>query len=120
MRRYPLPTLTALLLLSAPVSSLYAQAPPAAAPGPVADRSKSLNALFQNYWEEYLKTSPEFASSIGDKRYNDQVSDYSVKAINEWLAAEQNFLLQVRRHRSRRIERSGKDQPRDAHAPPRR
>ena len=95
MRRYPLPILTALLLLSAPISGLYAQAPPAAPPAPVAERSKSLNALFHNYWEEYLKTSPEFASSIGDKRYNDQLTDYSVKAINQWLAAEQNFLLQL-------------------------
>ena len=95
MRRYPLPILTALLLLSAPISALYAQAPPAAPAAPVAERSKSLNALFHNYWEEYLKTSPEFASSIGDKRYDDQLTDYSVKAINQWLAAEQNFLLQL-------------------------
>ncbi len=59
------------------------------------DRSKALNTVFHNYWEQYLKTSPEFASTLGDKRYNDQISDYSLKAINEWLATEQNFLLQL-------------------------
>ncbi len=32
---------------------------------------------------------------IGDKRYNDQVSDYSVKAYNEGLAREQGFLLRL-------------------------
>ena len=27
---------------------------------------------------------------IGDKRYNDQTSDYSVQAVNDQLAREQN------------------------------
>ena len=38
---------------------------------------------------------PEFASEIGDKRYNDKISDYSVKAINEELERGQNYLLQL-------------------------
>ncbi|HEY1161225.1 MAG TPA: DUF885 domain-containing protein, partial [Terracidiphilus sp.] len=38
---------------------------------------------------------PEFASTLGDKRYNDQISDYSVKAYNERLAREQAFLLRL-------------------------
>ena len=42
-----------------------------------------------------LKHQPEFASTIGDKRYNDQISDYSVKAINDWLATEQEFLMKL-------------------------
>ena len=56
------------------------------------DRRKALNAIFHDYWEDQLKTSPEFASSIGDKRYNDQIQDDSVKAYNEELAREQGFL----------------------------
>ena len=69
----------------------------AAAPAPasVEDRRKALAALFHDYWEARLKHQPEFASSIGDKRYNDQISDYSVKAVNDWLAREQEFLLQL-------------------------
>ncbi|HEY1575952.1 MAG TPA: DUF885 domain-containing protein [Terracidiphilus sp.] len=59
------------------------------------DRAKALHALFHDYWEADLKHQPEFASSIGDKRYNDQVSDYSVKAVNEWLQEEQEFLLKL-------------------------
>ena len=38
-----------------------------------------------------LEHSPEFASMLGDKRYNDRISDYSVKAENAWLAREQNL-----------------------------
>jgi uncharacterized protein (DUF885 family) len=59
------------------------------------ERTKALHALFHDYWEENLKREPEFASMIGDKRYNDQISDYSVKAINDWLAVEQDFLMKL-------------------------
>jgi uncharacterized protein (DUF885 family) len=67
------------------------------APGPTtaAERSKALHALFHDYWEERLKQQPEFASTIGDKRYNDQITDYSVKAINDRLAIEQDFLMKL-------------------------
>jgi uncharacterized protein (DUF885 family) len=82
-----------LLLLPA---ALYAQpsAKPAPAPSVEANR-KALNAVFHDYWEDSLKHNPEFASNIGDKRYNDQLSDYSVKAINDGLEREQNFLLRL-------------------------
>ena len=66
-----------------------------AAPTTPADRTKALHGIFHDYWEENLKREPEFASTIGDKRYNDQLSDYSVKAINDWLAAEQDFLMKL-------------------------
>ncbi len=93
MRKFRFPALAAIvLLLPTFQSTLRAQAPSIP---PVEDRRKDLNALFQDYWEQYLKNSPEFASVIGDKRYNDQVSDYSVKAYNNWLAEEQNFLLRL-------------------------
>jgi hypothetical protein len=39
------------------------------------DRRKALNDLFHEYWEDQLRHDPEFASSLGDKRYNDQTSD---------------------------------------------
>ena len=66
-----------------------------AAGATVEERRKALNALFQQYWEENLERSPEFASIIGDKRYNDRISDYSIKSANEWLAHEQNYMLRL-------------------------
>ncbi len=97
MKRLALQSLAALLLVWPSISQLHAQAlaPSSTQPTSVEDRRKALNGLFHDYWEEYLKTSPEFASTIGDKRYNDQVSDYSVTAINQWLATEQNYLLKL-------------------------
>ncbi len=62
---------------------------------PVEDRRKTLNALFDQYWQALLEKYPEFASTIGDKRYNDKSTDLSVKAINSWLEREQNWMLKL-------------------------
>jgi uncharacterized protein (DUF885 family) len=67
----------------------------AAAPTSLEDRRKALNDLFHEYWEDQLKHSPEFASTIGDKRYNDKISDESVAAFNDALARGQEFLLRL-------------------------
>ncbi len=94
--RFPALAASAFLLLVC-VPALWPQAPPVP-PVPAASieaNRKALNAIFQDYWEDNLKHSPEFASSLGDKRYNDQISDYSVKAVNEGLAREQDFLLRL-------------------------
>src|ERR1019366_4643926 len=81
-----------LLLVSTFVISSAARPQPA----PSADGNrKALNAVFHDYWEDLLKHDPEFASSIGDKRYNDQINDYSVKAVNDRLEREQNFLMRL-------------------------
>src|SRR5215475_7687989 len=62
---------------------------------PVEERRKALNALFHEYWDANLAHSPEFASTIGDNRFNDKISDFSVRAFNEWLATEQDYLLRL-------------------------
>ena len=88
-------------LLPAFSLSVFAQklqlAPQTKAPAPVSleDRRKALGDLFHEYWEDQLKHNPELASSLGDKRYNDQTSDYSVQAVNDALAREQKFLLRL-------------------------
>ena len=90
--RLPLSVISAILLLLS-ANPARPQAAPAA-PEVEANR-KQLNELFNDYWEDNLKHDPEFASTIGDKRYNDQISDYSVKAFNDTLAREQNFLMRL-------------------------
>lgn len=68
---------------------------PVGAHASVEERTAALNGLFQQYWDEYLERNPEFASEIGDKRYNDKISDYSVQAVNEWLEREQELLMKL-------------------------
>jgi uncharacterized protein (DUF885 family) len=84
---------SALLLLVSP-SFLRPQAAPAPAASVEGNR-KALSAVFADYWEDKLKHDPEFASRLGDKRYNDQISDYSVKAVNDALARGQNLLMRL-------------------------
>jgi uncharacterized protein (DUF885 family) len=89
---------SAALLASFPV--LRAQKPTLTAAAPATpttldDRRKALNDIFHEYWEDQLKINPEFASTIGDLRYNDQISDFSVTAVNDELAREQRFLLRL-------------------------
>jgi uncharacterized protein (DUF885 family) len=88
-------TLFALLAL-APGLLLNAQltATPPTTP-PLRDRVRTLNAIFADYWEDRLKHNPEFASSLGDKRFNDQLTDYSVQAYNDSLARGRAFLQRL-------------------------
>jgi uncharacterized protein (DUF885 family) len=59
------------------------------------DRQKALDTVFHDYWEDVLAHDPEFASSIGDTRYNDKLTDRSVKAFNEELQRGQDFLMRL-------------------------
>jgi len=68
----------------------------AAAQGlPLDSQVKTLNTIFSDYWEDYLRHNPEFASTIGDNRFNDQLSDYSVEAYNESLSRDRAFLTRL-------------------------
>jgi uncharacterized protein (DUF885 family) len=55
-------------------------------------RRKALNGLLQEQWEYTMRSSPIYASFIGDKRYNDQLDDFSQKHIDEDLAQARRFL----------------------------
>src|SRR6202012_4198447 len=66
-----------------------------AASTPVATRSKALSSLLDQIWQDRLKHPPEFAASIGDKRYNDQLTDYSAKEVNAGLARGRDYIQQL-------------------------
>lgn len=81
--------LFALLLL---VSTSAWAAPAAKAPDDLQKRRDALNALLAEQWEYNLQRSPEFASILGDKRWNDKISDFSQAAIDADLAKSKEFL----------------------------
>jgi uncharacterized protein (DUF885 family) len=55
-------------------------------------RRKALNNLLAEQWEYNLRTSPLYASSLGDKRWNDKLDDFSQEAIDKDLVETQRFL----------------------------
>lgn len=60
------------------------------------DESKALNDMFAEYWEEYLKLNPVEATSIGDKRYNDQFPNFiGPDYIAQVKAFEQKYLTRI-------------------------
>ncbi len=59
------------------------------------DRRKALDALFSQYWDAVMERSPEWASELGDKRFNDKISDHSPKAANAWIEHEQGLMMRL-------------------------
>lgn len=55
-----------------------------AKPSGVADSRKQLSDLLAEHWEYTMRSSPEWASMLGDKRFNDKSSDVSEK----WMYAD--------------------------------
>jgi len=79
-----------LLALSACIlSCLFSTAQ---SPSSLESRRKALNDLLAEQWEYKLRTSPVFASFLGDKRWNDKLDDFSQEAIDKDLDETQKFL----------------------------
>jgi uncharacterized protein (DUF885 family) len=76
------------LLISLLCSSIFAAAPQA----DLDARRKALNDLLAERWEYSLRTSPIFASILGDKRWNDKLDDFSQKAIDDDLEQSKKYL----------------------------
>jgi uncharacterized protein (DUF885 family) len=85
---------TSLSLLLAVAVSVVAQNP-AQNPKPVADRLAAQNALFEEQYESDLRNAPERATSFGDYRYNNKLSDHSLAAIAQRHKTDEDFLKRL-------------------------
>ncbi len=74
-------------------------APPAAALTTAARgeaNRKALDALLSDHWEYFLSRTPEYASILGDPRFNDRSSDLSAAAVARHLERSKEFLARFR------------------------
>lgn len=55
-------------------------------------RRKALSSLIAEQWDYTMRNNPEWASMIGDKRFNDRLSDFSQAGIDASNRADQAFL----------------------------
>jgi uncharacterized protein (DUF885 family) len=78
-----------LLIAAMLIPAAFAAANP---PADLEARRKALNDLLHEQWEYNMRTSPIYASILGDKRYNDKLDDFSQKAIDDNLAQTRRFL----------------------------
>ena len=92
--------LTLALLLSPPAFSSAqppapAAAPPAAAPADTAARSRDLSRLLNEIWQDKLQHDPEYATYLGDKRYDTELDDHSPRAVNDALARGRDYIARL-------------------------
>ncbi|MDH3251182.1 MAG: DUF885 domain-containing protein, partial [Ignavibacteria bacterium] len=76
------------LLLAAPFGSARNPAEPEVA--------ADLHALVDEDWEWYLKENPELATYLGVHRYNDRLTDLSMKGLEDRKRRQQEMLRRVR------------------------
>ncbi|HYK50285.1 MAG TPA: DUF885 family protein [Terriglobales bacterium] len=82
-----------LLLIS---SSARAQQASASGKGSadIEARLAKLQSLFDEEWQYELRSDPESATSLGDKRYNDRLSDHSPQFHQSDVETKRKFLAQ--------------------------
>jgi uncharacterized protein (DUF885 family) len=61
----------------------------------IAARSRQLSRLFDEIWQDKLRHEPEYATALGDKRYDDQLTDYSPRATNDSLARGRAYIQRL-------------------------
>jgi uncharacterized protein (DUF885 family) len=61
-------------------------------PASVETRRRQLFSLFDEEWQYTLRTNPEWATMLGDTRYNDRLSDNSPKFFQADLEQKHKFL----------------------------
>ncbi len=83
--------LTCVLVLALLVPAAVAAA--ADSPADLDARRKALKDLLHEQWEYQMRTSPIYASILGDKRYNDKLDDFSQAAIDDNLEQTRRFLV---------------------------
>ena len=60
-----------------------------------ADATDDFHALLDEVWEAQMEAFPTFASSLGDRRYNDRWTDQSLGAIEARHASAREFLRRL-------------------------
>ncbi len=61
-----------------------------------ADEATKLHTLFEGEWQWTLREYPEFATNVGDPRYNDKLTDLRAAAIDRRKAHEKDVLKAIR------------------------
>jgi uncharacterized protein (DUF885 family) len=84
-----------LTLLFPMTTKSHAAQKPATTPNPMSTfdaRHKQFLALLDEEWQYEMRSSPEFATSVGDNRYNDRLSDYSPEFFQSDVEQRGKFL----------------------------
>ena len=57
--------------------------------------SRQLAGLLDEIWQDKLKHDPEYATFLGDKRYDTELDDHSPRAVNDALARGRDYIARL-------------------------
>ncbi|MFN3325276.1 MAG: DUF885 domain-containing protein [Bryobacteraceae bacterium] len=77
----------------------------AALPAPAQEPNAALHRLFHDYYEDLLRHSPELATSVGRREYNDRWSDLSASGRAAWRSTVEQYRQRLDRFRGTRLNR---------------
>jgi uncharacterized protein (DUF885 family) len=83
------------LVLSLLAACVVLQAAPAGAQRRAVSPAAALHRLFEEEWEWTMREAPTFASSLGDRRYNDRWTDLSLPAIERRQKHREETLVRL-------------------------
>src|SRR4051812_39466795 len=72
--------------------AIVASRHPGQNPSSLEQRRAQLTSLLAEQWDYTLRTQPEFATILGDKRFNDRLTDFSQQQIDRDLQMARTFL----------------------------
>lgn len=77
------------------VATMFTTMASFAADAGVEARRQKLKTVLNEEWEYQLRTNPEFATYVGDSRYNDKLSDHSPDAVERELKHAHEALKRI-------------------------
>jgi uncharacterized protein (DUF885 family) len=83
------------LVLSLLAAAFVLQAAPAGAQRRAGSPAAALDRLFEEEWEWTMREAPTFASSLGDRRYNDRWTDLSLPAVERRQKHREETLVRL-------------------------
>lgn len=81
-----------IVLLLSLITMSSAQSKSPNSPNDLDSRRKQLNDLLAEHWDYTMRTNPEYASYLGDKRWNDKWADNSEEFVMKDLEETKRFL----------------------------
>jgi uncharacterized protein (DUF885 family) len=78
-----------------PPEAAAVEAPIEAGPAAVGVTSPALAAVLTEHWGATMERYPEWATKLGDHRFDDRLADRSDEAIGRWLGRQQEWTLRL-------------------------
>ncbi|KFM58360.1 hypothetical protein X975_27170, partial [Stegodyphus mimosarum] len=67
---------------------------------------EAANSMFAEYWEMFLMMNPDYATALGDQRYDNKLSSYSLESTGEMKVIIEDFIERANRMLPRAAEGS--------------